>query len=71
MSPTLTDLAAASAQVVRVAFRLRIHVYEMSSLLEAPQGDHPADSWAYVIPDMSADAVQAELDAFNKKTVSD
>lgn len=70
VSPTLTDLAAAGAQVARIAFRLGIHVYEMSSLLEASQGDGDFESWAYVVPGLSAEAVQAELDTYNQKTVS-
>lgn len=71
-SATLTDLAYNGAQVVRVAFRMGVHVYEVSSLLEAPQygsADHEADSWAFVIPGVTLEVVQAEVDAYNKTTV--
>lgn len=50
-----------------------IHVYEASSLLEAPQSgaaDDEADSWAFVIPGVTLEVVQAEVDAYNTKTVS-
>lgn len=70
VSPTLADLAVNGAVAVRIAFRLGIHVYETSSLLEAPEGSADAESWAYVIPGVSAETVQAELDEYNKKTVS-
>lgn len=71
VSPTLEYLATtATPQVVRVAFRLGIHVYEVSSLLEAPVVKGDAESWAYVVPGVQADTVQAEIDAYNKMTVS-
>ena len=69
VSPTLADLAVAGAQIIRIAFRLGIHVYEISSLLEAPRADADAESWAYVVPGVSAETVQAEIDAYNQKTV--
>lgn len=71
VSPTLDHLATvATPQVVRVAFRLGIHVYEVSSLLEAPVIKGGAESWAYVIPGVQADTVQAEIGTYNKMTVS-
>ncbi|KAK8109286.1 non-reducing polyketide synthase nscA [Apiospora sp. TS-2023a] len=69
VSPTLDYLATVAApQVIRSAFRLGIHVYEVSSLLEAPAAKGDPESWAYVIPGVQADVVQAEIDAFNKNT---
>ncbi|KAK7754177.1 Type I Iterative PKS [Diatrype stigma] len=68
VSQTLADLAMNGAEAVRIAFRLGIHVYETSSLLEAPEGSADAESWAYVVPGVSAETVQAELDEYNKKT---
>lgn len=71
VSPTLDYFATVAApQVIRVAFRLGIHVYEVSSLLETPAAKGDPESWAYVIPGVQADVVQAEIDAFNKNTVS-
>jgi asperthecin polyketide synthase len=69
VSPTLADLAVAGAQSIRIAFRLGIHVYEISSLLEAPLADPESESWAYVVPGLSADVVQAEIDNYNQRTV--
>ncbi|KAK8867287.1 type I iterative polyketide synthase [Apiospora arundinis] len=71
VSPTLDHLATvATPQVVRVAFRLGIQVYEVSSLLEAPVVKGDAESWAYVIPGVQADTVQAEIDTYNKMTMN-
>lgn len=60
---------------MRIAFRMGVHVYEASSLLEAPQSigvgddDQEVESWAYVIPGTSAELVQEEIDAYNKNSV--
>ena len=70
VSPTLADLATAAADVVRIAFRLGVHVYEVSSLLEAPAAAGDAESWAYVIPGVTAETVQAEIDTYNRESVS-
>lgn len=75
VSHDLTELASIGAEVVRIAFRMGVHVYEASSLLEAPQAsavgddDQEPDSWAFVIPGTSADLVQEEIDAYNKNSV--
>ena len=69
VSPTLADLATAAAEVVRIAFRLGVHVYEVSSLLEAPETAGDAESWAYVIPGVKAETVQAEIDTYNRESV--
>jgi monodictyphenone polyketide synthase len=60
VSPTLADLAVAGTQIIRIAFRVGVYVYEVSSMLEAPSADADAESWAYVIPGLAAETVQAE-----------
>lgn len=67
ISPTLTDLAGAGAYVVRAAFRLGIHVYQISEQLEATDTD--GNPWAFVVPGLTADVVQTELDRYNDQTV--
>lgn len=67
VSPTLADLACAGAHIVRAAFRLGIHVYKVSEQLEAPDMD--GNPWAFVVPGLTADAVQTELDRYNDQTV--
>ncbi|TKW55861.1 Conidial yellow pigment biosynthesis polyketide synthase [Colletotrichum tanaceti] len=68
-APDLATLGSTGAQAVRVAFRLGIHVYDTSEQLEPPQTD-AGDPWAFVVPGLSADDVQAELDEYNAKTAA-
>jgi hypothetical protein len=72
LSPTLNDLPLAGAEVVRIAFRLGVLVDRVSEHLQprAPADSGPGDSWAYVVPDVSADEVQRELEAIHTKEVS-
>ncbi|KAI3318557.1 putative polyketide synthase [Xylariaceae sp. AK1471] len=68
LSPTLSDVPLAGAEVVRIAFRLGILVDDVSQNLQPraflSEGSH-GDSWAYVVPDVAADEVQKELDAIH------
>ena len=68
MSLNVADLAIAGAHIVRASFRLGIHVYNISEQLEAPDAD--GNPWAFVIPGLTAEVVQAELDRYNRDTVS-
>lgn len=67
MSLNVADLAIAGAHIVRASFRLGIHVYNISEQLEAPDAD--GNPWAFVIPGLTAEVVQAELDRYNHDTV--
>ena len=71
LSSSLTDMPLAGAEVVRLAFRLGILVDEVSQNLQPRQVSEagPGDSWAYVVPDVTADEVQRELDAIHKTEV--
>nr|P9WET1.1 RecName: Full=Non-reducing polyketide synthase Preu7; Short=NR-PKS Preu7 [Preussia isomera]UNY67720.1 polyketide synthase Preu7 [Preussia isomera] len=64
LAPTLTHMPIAGAEVVRIAFRLGILVDRVSEHLQPrpPHDDGHGDSWAYVIPDVTAEEVQRELD---------
>jgi len=67
LAPTLADLPLTGAEVVRIAFRLGVVVDEVSRNLQpvSADGGH-SDSWAYVVPEVSVEEVQAELDAIHK-----
>jgi len=74
LSSTVADLPLAGAEVVRVAFRLGVLVYEVSQNLQPCQPSTeagPGESWAYVVPDVAADEVQKELDAIHSVEVGD
>lgn len=49
--------------MIRVAFRLGVLVDEVSQNLQPRSvDDGPGDSWAYVVPDLTAEDAQKELD---------
>ncbi|KAJ0107113.1 polyketide [Diaporthe amygdali] len=68
IAPTLAELPWVAAEVVRVAFRLGVHVDGVSENLEPRDlsGGTP-DTWAAVIPGISPDDVQRELEAYRQK----
>jgi len=70
LSPNLADIPLAGAEVVRVAFRLGVHVEEISQNLESRDLTSPPDTWACVVPDVAAEEVQKELDAIHTRDVS-
>lgn len=71
LAPTLAELPSVAAEVVRIAFRLGVHVDEVSENLEPRDlsGASP-DTWAAVIPGISPDDVQRELEAHRQKEAS-
>ncbi|KAI0175049.1 hypothetical protein BJ166DRAFT_460527 [Pestalotiopsis sp. NC0098] len=68
-TPSLADLPLAGAEAVRIAFRLGILVDGVSQNLQPrdPLATGTPDSWAYVIPDVSPEAVQKELDEIHAR----
>jgi hypothetical protein len=72
LAPTVADLPIAGAQVVRQAFRLGVLVDEVSQNLQPRDltDESTPDTWAYVLPDVKAEEVQAELDIIHKNDVS-
>lgn len=72
LAPTVSDLALTGAQVIRQAFRLGVLVDEVSRNLQPrdPTEKGTPDSWAYVLPDVTAEHVQQELDSIRAKEVS-
>jgi hypothetical protein len=71
LSPTLADVPLAGAEVIRIAFRLGVLVDSVSQNLQPRQISEagPGESWAHVIPDVTADEVQRELDAIHTAEV--
>ena len=70
LSPCLADLPIAGAEVVRIAFRLGVLVDEVSANLQPRDLTGSPESWAYVIPGVTAVEVQKELDEINTREVS-
>lgn len=70
LSPTVSDLALAGAEVVRLAFRLGVVVDRVSANLEPRDPTSPPTSWAAVVPDVAIEEVRDELNAFHAKEVS-
>ncbi|KUL89726.1 hypothetical protein ZTR_00419 [Talaromyces verruculosus] len=68
LATTVADLPIAGAQVVRQAFRLGVLVDEVSQNLQPRDltDESTPDTWAYVLPDVKAEEVQAELDIIHK-----
>jgi Starter unit:ACP transacylase in aflatoxin biosynthesis len=69
VSSSLSELAYAGAESVRVAFRFCVQVDQVSQLLEPRGAEGNLRSWAYVVTGLSAEDVQRELDLYNAETV--
>jgi hypothetical protein len=69
LAADIADLATTGTEVIRLAFRLGIHVDQVSQNLEPRSGTGPPDSWACVISDGTEAEVQSELDAAQAKDV--
>lgn len=67
LSSTSADMPLRGAEVVRLAFRLGVLVDEVSQNLQPRQKLEagPGNSWAYVVPDVTADEVQRGFDAIH------
>ncbi|KAK6222859.1 Type I Iterative PKS [Pestalotiopsis sp. IQ-011] len=66
IAPTLADIPSVGAEVLRIAFRLGVHVDEVSHNLEPRDPTGSPDSWACVISDVTPADVQRELDTIHK-----
>ena len=64
---TLTDLPLAGTDAVRIAFRMGIHVQDVSENLESRDVAERSDTWAYVIHNVSLAVAQEELDAMHSR----
>lgn len=62
LSSSPADLPLAGADAVRLAFRMGIHVQNISESIEGADFSEGADSWAWVINNVEPTAVQAQLD---------
>lgn len=70
LASTLADVAITGAEIVRIAFRLGVHVDEVSQNLEYREPSDKPESWACVIPNATPTEVQRELDTIYKNEVS-
>jgi monodictyphenone polyketide synthase len=67
LSASRSDLPLAGADVVRLAFRLGIHVQGVSENLEVRDLSETPDTWAYIVHDVDPSAVQKALDGLQIK----
>ncbi|KAH8807225.1 putative polyketide synthase, partial [Xylogone sp. PMI_703] len=69
LAPTVADLPVVGGEVVRQAFRLGVLVNEISQNLQPRDltDTSTPDTWAYVLPDVTAEEVQKELNAIHTK----
>lgn len=72
LSSSLADLPTTGALVVGIAFRLGVVVDDVSQNLQPrPTAESGSgESWAYVVPDVSPDEIQKELDTIQRTEVS-
>lgn len=70
VSPTLPDLPAAGAEIIRMAIRLEVVSREIGEMLEATEPNEAMGSWATLVSGLDAEIVQKELDVFNTEMVS-
>ncbi|KAK8064116.1 ketoacyl-synt-domain-containing protein [Apiospora saccharicola] len=66
LSPCVSDLAVAGADVVRIAFRLGVVVDRISQSLESRDPTAAPESWASVVADTAVEDIQSELDTMHK-----
>ncbi|KAK5633962.1 hypothetical protein RRF57_009676 [Xylaria bambusicola] len=65
----VSSIPIAGAQVIRQAFRLGVLVDQAAANLQPrdPADTSTPDSWAYVLPEVTPDAVQQELDSIYRR----
>ncbi|KAL4979595.1 hypothetical protein BDW66DRAFT_168156 [Aspergillus desertorum] len=64
-SPTLIDVPATAADVIRIAMRAGLVVYHQGQNLEPQSLSAPLQSWTTLVKRLGEEAVQRELDCFN------
>ena len=67
LSSNLANLPLAGADVVRLAFRMGVHVQSVSENLEARDLSVTPDTWAYVVHNVDPATAQKELDAMHSR----
>lgn len=65
LSPVPADLPLAGADVVRLAFRMGVHVQGVSENLEGRDPLEPPETWAYVVHNVDPAVAQKELDVIH------
>lgn len=69
VSPKLSDLPSAAAEMIRMAARLEILTRETADNLEATEPGEASESWAIPVNGLNAEIVKRELDNFNTEKV--
>ena len=66
LSSKPTDLPVFGAEAVRIAFRMGIHVFQVSQQLETRDLNEAPGTWAYVVHNVEPEKAEAELDAIHQ-----
>ncbi|KAL5337249.1 hypothetical protein BJX70DRAFT_250953 [Aspergillus crustosus] len=67
-SPSLTDVPETAADMIRIAMRIGLVVYQTSQDLEPHHPGAPLQSWTTLVKGLGEETVQRELDTFNKSS---
>ena len=67
ITTSLSDLVAAGVEVIRIAFRLGVHVRNVSQNLDVE--NDASDSWAYVVYGLIPEEAQKYLDDIHTRNV--
>ncbi|KAL4796711.1 hypothetical protein BDV19DRAFT_387903 [Aspergillus venezuelensis] len=67
-SPSLSDVPRTAAEVIRIAMRTGIVLYQRSQDLEPQSLDAPPQSWTTLVKGLGEETVQGELDRFNESS---
>ncbi|KAL4778883.1 hypothetical protein BJX76DRAFT_362306 [Aspergillus varians] len=67
-SPSLLDVPATAAEIIRIAMRTGLVVYERSQDVEREDLDMPPGRWTTHVLGLGEEAIQQELDIFHKST---
>ncbi|KAL4959540.1 type I polyketide synthase [Aspergillus stella-maris] len=67
-SPSLSDVPRTAAEVIRIAMRTGIVLYQRSQDLEPQSLDSPPQSWTTLVKGLGEETVQGALDRFNESS---
>ena len=69
LCPTIWDLPARGAEVVRIVFRCAFHVDRVARMLDTFDPESPSTNWIYVILNSTEEAVREHLHAAQQSNV--
>ena len=71
LARSVADVASLGVTVLRLAFRLGVHVHQVSRNLHCDDlhDDAPRKPWAFIIPNVDVARVEQELDVVHREEV--